>query len=758
MSEKYINLSVEFTNTYKKYMDAAPQIREAMCLKSLYPAGFKPLRKNDIFAGRVDVDPASSFINLPVVFNPKKESQVAYFCSIPTLLYFAEEYPHRKAEIDEIIEFWKKESTFVKIIDRADDELKDYLLPYMTGRDEHGYMKKGIGKKPLGSGFISGSFDTRAAGIIADFRKVCRLGIDGLFAEIDRLENKNGKNDFYAAARLNIELVRDTLEHYRAQAEELIKDATGAEKENLEKLEKILKDLQTRAPQTFREAIQFSLMFIIIAGLDNFGRFDVYFGDYLANDLKNGTIDEEEAITYIMSLWNFAYENCGAYDARVIIGGMGRENEENADTFALLAMEATRRLHITKPVLTLRLYNGQNPALYEKALDCISEGCIYPTLYNDEVCVPGFMKSMDMPFEDAVDYIPIGCGEVVIAGKSMGSPNSTFRMLKALEAALHNGRDGVTPNLVGIQTGELDTLDTFDKLYNAFLAQLDARLRIDNKVHAHYKKITAEEAGFVLASILMDDCLEKGADMFHGGIRYFGCNLEGFGLTNTINSLAVIKKYVYDEKKYTLEELVHMLDVNFEGYEEERKLFMAVDKFGNNKPWVDDLKLSIEAFLNERASKYAKENGLHYCTVASVNPGGITIGPATAASADGRLCGEPFALANSPMPGTDVSGLTAMLLSTAKADAANGGYVTNMNISRETIVKDREKVSSLFKTYFEIGGQQLNINCFSRGDLEKALEEPEKYRHIIVRVSGYSARFVDLDPITQKHIMERTLY
>ena len=183
-----------------------------------------------------------------------------------------------------------------------------------------------------------------------------------------------------------------------------------------------------------------------------------------------------------------------------------------------------------------------------------------------------------------------------------------------------------------------------------------------------------------------------------------------------------------------------------------------VDKFGNNKSWVDDMKLPIEAFINERANQYAKENNLHYCTVASVNPGGIIIGPATAASADGRKCAKPFALANSPMPGTDVSGLTAMLLSAAKANPANGGYVTNINLSRETLINHREKISDLLNAYFKIGGLQLNINCFAKGDLEKALKNPQKYRNLIVRVSGYSARFIDLDETTQKHIMERTLY
>lgn len=757
MTDKLINISIEFTNTYKRYIDAPVQIREVMCLKSLYPVGLKSLKSDDIFAGNANIDGTSGFNKLPIVFNPKKESQIGYFMSIPTLKYYETQFPEKAEKIEEMIEFWKKESTFVKILNSGDEEIHNFFFPYRMGYDEYGYMRKSQGKK-RGSGFISGSFDTRVAGIMPDFSDILTLGIKGLDEKISEYEKINGSNDFYTACHLAIGLISDTLDYYKNQAEELIKTCDDSDKSELSNIIRILKKLKTKAPDTLREAIQLVIIFTVLTGIDNFGRMDVYLGDFLCSDLEKGIADEEEELKYIMAFWDFIFNNCGAYDSRVIIGGKGRKNEKNADKFAMLAMEAVRRKHKIKPVLTLRIYKGQNTDLYEKALDCISEGCIYPTLYNDDACIKGFMKSMNMPYEDAVDYTPLGCGEMVVAGKSISSPNSTFRMLKALEAVLHNGCDGSTGNLVGVKTGELNTFDTFDKIFDAFLKQLDARLAIDCKVHAHNKQITAQEAGFVIASMFMNGCIEKGKDIFHGGVKYFGANIEGFGLTNTINSLAVIKKLVFEDKTYTLEKIVKILDADFEGYEEDRKVFLKVDKFGNNKSWVDDMKLKIEAFINERANKYAKEYGLDYCTVASVNPGGITIGPTTAASADGRKCGEPFALANSPMPGTDISGLTAMLLSCAKADPANGGYVTNMNISRETMVHQREKVSKVFLKYFEIGGLQLNINCFSRGELEKALIEPKKYSHIIVRVSGYSARFIDLDKTTQKHIMERTLY
>ncbi|MBE6696629.1 MAG: hypothetical protein E7587_09300 [Ruminococcaceae bacterium] len=758
MNEKYIDISVEFTDAYKKHSDSDPAIREAMCLKCLYPSGLMDLKETDFFAGNGDVDANVTFSRLPVTFHPKTQSQIAYYASLPTLRKLAAEYPHRNDEIQELIEFWKKEATFVKIREQAPPELKDYYFPPRICTDSDGYMRTGKKGTPLGAGFISGSFDTRIAGIMPDFEHLLKSGIDGLYKEADIYEKENGNKTFYTALRLNLDIIRDTLEHYRKQAKKLSETASSEHCARLCKLEKMLFELQHRPPVTLYEAMQLTVILTVLIGLDNFGRMDVYFGDFLASDLDNGILCEESAINLISEFWDFISRNCGAYDSRVIIGGKGRHNEKNADRFSILALEAARRRHQIKPVLTLRFYKGQNPALFEKGIDLIAEGCIYPTLYNDDLYIEGVMKSMNLPYEDALDYAPLGCGEMVIAGKSVGSPNSTFRILKALEAALHNGHDGASGDIIGIQTGEIEELDSFDALMDALFKQLEARIELDAKMHAHQRAVSAKEAAFVMPSILMKDCIKRGKDIFHGGIRYFGANFEGFGLINTINSLAVIKKLVYDEKILTLSELVHILDVDFEGYEKERQMFLSVDKYGNNKAWVDDMKLPIEAFINERADYYGRKYGFHYCTIANVNPGGIIIGPATAASADGRQCGKPFALANSPMPGTDTSGITAMLLSCAKADAANGGYVTNMNVSRSLINTDKKKFSELLKRYFEIGGLQLNINCYSKDDMENALKEPEKYKNLIVRVSGYSARFIDLDSVTQKYVMERTLF
>ena len=459
-----------------------------------------------------------------------------------------------------------------------------------------------------------------------------------------------------------------------------------------------------------------------------------------------------------MALWDVIEENGQMFDTRVLIGGMGREQEENADRFALIAMEATRRRHSVMPVLTLRLHKKQNPALMDKALQLISKGCIYPTLYNDDAYVPGCMEIMHVPYEDAVKYAPLGCGEVLLECASTSSPNSTMNMLKALEVTLHNGLDGADGESIGIPTGEPEAFETYDQLEEAFLRQLRAAFERDVQLHLWNWKSSNREIGLVIQSLLMEDCIERGKSVLDGGFRYFGANVEGFGMTNTANSLAAIKKLVYEEKAYTLRQVVDILDADFEGHEADRARFMKVEKYGNNLPFVDDIKLRIEQKIHQMADEVGRANGLHYYTLANVNPGGVALGKNVAASADGRGCGEPMALGNSPVPGSDASGLTAMLLSAVKTDPRNGGVVTNMNISRATINQNRAQVRAAFETYFALGGLQLNVNCFSRGDLEKAIEHPEQYSGLIVRVSGYSAKFTTLDPVLQKQIMDRTLF
>ncbi len=751
-----VELVVRLTETHRACRNLHPALREARFLSVLYPAVLRDMEPGDTFAGSY----GGRAGDIPVDFSPHKASQLAYSVNMYVLQRLQKQCPERADEVQSVIDYWRTESSFVKIRETAPADVREFYYAY--GRwelDENGYYRKSK-PHPLGSGPMGGSADTRIAGLMPDYHKLMRLGIPGLRREIADCRAKNpAAAAFYDGCDLVLDVVLSVCERYRVEAEALASQAENpADKARLTEAARILADLQVRAPETLREGMQLMVLFRMLCRTDNHGRMDVYFGPLLAHDLDAGLLDTEGAVCLTMELWKVLARDDGQSDSRIMVGGVGRPEEAVADRFAFVAIEATRRLHEIRPVLTLRWYRDGNPLLLKKALESIGEGAIYPTLYNDDAWIPGVMAGMHVPLEDAVHYAPLGCGEMVLQWMSAGSPNTTMRFGKILEAALHNGRDGVDGGINGLALGEPEAFDTYEKLEDAFLRQVRCALERDVKAQLWQREAGAREAPFLLQAMLMDDCLARGKGLLDGGLKYFGANIEGFCLTNVANSLASIKRLVYDERRFTLRELVEILDVDFQGHEAERRLMLSMPKYGNNDPFVDDIRLRIETKINEMADVLGQANGLSWYTVANVNPGGIRLGPSVGAGADGRRCGEVLACGNSPMPGTDTEGLTAMLLSTAKCDPKNGGSVTNMNLSRETLTADPAKFRAMVETYFELGGLQLNINCFHRGDLEKALEKPEEYPNLIVRVSGYSAKFTQLDAVTQKHIMDRTLH
>lgn len=748
MEEILIDITCRFTEAFRAHVSDPPALREAYAVASMYPALLLPPEEGDRFAWRML---GRNAIDLPVDLGPQLSNQIGFFMNPWMCRDLQKEYPTRAAELEEVISFWKENATFVRIRENAPREIHDYLFPRGTALDRENYLRGEDPACPLvpGAGFLSGSYDTRAAGTIPDYPMLCREGLGKLRRRVEdaRASNPAGE-DFYRAALITLDTVDRCFAAYASMARD----------RGMEKLASSLESLRNEPPRTYAEGIQLVVFFTGFLRILNYGRLDVALGDLLAADLAAGRLTEDEALAETAALWEYIEYRDLIFDSRVVIGGRGRPNEKNADLFARYAIRATRLRHAVVPVLTLRLTEKQDPEFLTLAIESIGEGCIYPVLYNDDVIVPGLMRSMGLREEDAEQYIPLGCGEMTLTARSIGSPNTTMRFLKMLEAVLHNGRDGADGARIGLETGPLSAFDSYEKLEKAVCDQIEERIRRDIAVDLWNRKRTVGECTLVMLSLLSDDCIARGKGILEGGSRYFGANIEGFGQINLANSLAAIKKYVYEEKRFTLAELTGILDRNFVGAKDVRELLLAAPKFGNNDPFVDEIKIRVERFINDCSRRLGTEAGLSYCTVASVNPGGITIGPRVAASADGRRCATPMTLGNSPSPGTDKSGLTAMLLSTAKSGADNGGYVTNMNVSRELVRTKPELFRSALESYFAAGGQQLNINCFSRGDLEKALEHPEEYDSLIVRVSGYSARFTSLDSVTQREIMNRTLY
>jgi pyruvate-formate lyase len=728
-----------FTDAYRQNIDQPPAIREARCLNVLYPALFSPIRSGDLLAGRIDRYPLVGFGLELASGGP------GYYChaeSIRRGLAQAEGIaPDETTLAEEMIAFWQSETTVHgKLLHR---------LPQETLRATSNVIAEMGG---------------RLSGAVIDFDKLTRLGLPGLRREVTRsaaLAATEAETSLYAGMFQALVVFENAMRWYTVHAREQAQLAADERREiELLEIAAVLENICIRPPETLREAAQLSWMYALISGVVNYGRMDIYLGDFLAHDLDTGRETEESALRLLQSLWQLMADRKIIFNGRVFIGGYGRRNPDNADRFALLAMEATRTVIEIEPQLTLRWYEGMNPALWEKALEVIGEGRTFPMLFNDDINVPAVMHGFNVPREAAEGYLPYGCGEYALDHISFGSPNCGFNLLKALEATLHQGKDQLTGQVVGLDVGCLADFKTYDDLWKAYQKQVEYHVIALADRHRIEYQAEAESAAFLFISMLYDDCIARGKSVVNGGVRYQGGVVETFGIVNTADSLAAIKWLVYDQQKITLEQLAAALNADYEGSERVYRMLQAAPKYGNDNDYVDQIAQQVSDHVSHFTYLQAERIGFHYFLVVNINNyANVSFGQQTAASADGRRRGAPLANGNTPTAGNDRAGVTAFLNSIVKLDPKeHAGYTHNMKFSKQMFREDRARVSALLKAYFASGGTQAMITVVGRGDMEAALEQPEKYRGLIVRVGGFSARFVDLPREVQLDLIERTLY
>lgn len=743
MKKKDFKTELKFTETYKKCIHAHPAIREAKCLDAQYPDYFVPIKTGDLFAGRISHGLVGFSIDEwgPTAFG--------YYCRFEEVEKCLRKFDYttkEEKEIREMIKFWEKEDTSNKLREAYPAEMKKWL-------PSDDWMNSSGIAFPL----------YRLTGGNIDNDKFLSLGIPGLKKEIQkRLEvAEEESKKFYEGALLALEVLVKVAKHYSAQAKYLAEETNDDKrKRELFEIADTLDIIIESKPKTMREAIQLFWLYSLISDIRNHGRMDVYLGDFYMNDLASGVLTEAEALRLLQSLWKLMADRNTVVHGRIIIGGKGRRNEKNADEFALLAMEASRTVLEIEPQLSLRIYEGMDKRLFEKALDVIGEGRTYPIIYNDDVNIPSVVKAFDFTPIEAEQYVPYGCGEYILEHQSFGTPSGVINLLKALEVTLHNGIDPLTGKLIGLQLGTFYDFKTFDDLWKAYKKQVEFFVDLMAQQEVIEYKIAGDSAPFLFASILYDDCLEKGKGLFEGGIRYLGGTLETYGNTNTADSLTAIKKMIFDQGKLSKEELLLALDNNFEGFENLRGELLKQPKYGNDNNEADSMLVNVHEHVCNYVMNQRNKVDLHSYLVVIINNSANTLmGHYTSASADGRLSGTYMNNGNAPSGGSDKEGVTAMLNSIVKPDTSiHAGAVQNMKFSRRMFKENREELKALLKTYFERGGQQAMITVVNKNDLENAMKEPEKYQHLFVRVGGFSARFVDLSEDVQRDILSRTLY
>ena len=749
MSKKAIRTvdrEMQFTRTYMYHQDKHPYLREAECLRVQTRLIMMPMRDGDWFAGKLDrmfagIDPERGDLQ-----------DAAYFCSFDLLAeQLSDPAVSRevKEDIEFLISFWKKHATYFKCRNAYPEKIK-------AGMPSDDYTKNMQISFPMyGLG-----------GPSLDYEKLVRQGIPGLRSLVSERKEKamhDGETDlaFYSGMETALDIFCEMAARY---AEEAVSKARQTQDPVLIKKYKLIAEslnhLKTKAPETYHQSIQLMWLYNLMALPRNYGRMDNYLGDFLVNDLSTGRLTRDEALDMTVGLWRQIVERGDNFNNRILIGGKGRHNEKNADVFAMFALEAQKIVNEAIPQLSVRWYDGMNRDIWDKAFEVLATGSTMPIIYNDDVLIPGMKKALGVSYEEAEDYAFYGCGEFLIDHRSVASPDAAINILKCLDVTLRNGIEPVTAELQGLELGSLSDYSTFEDLFAVFSKQVEHQLEMLAEAQDIIYRETGKEAAFPFLSMLYDDCIERGKPLLAGGVRYLGGTVESFGNNTTGDALLAIKKLVFDSKLISAERMLECLDKNFEGCEKEWKLMRSVAKYGNDDTEADAMAVRVNDLVAEASRKQKEKTELDSFLLVLVNNGdSVRFGKSSAASADGRKKTEPVSNGNQPSSGNDISGITALLNSMSKLKAdRHAGATHNVKFSRDTLLKNSAQVKALIKGYFSRGGSQVMITSADKGELERAMAEPAKYRHLFVRVGGYSERFVNLPVEVQREVINRTLY
>ena len=730
-----LEIMERYTAVHKACAALPKEIREVECLKVLYPTLFRKITDQDLIAGRTDF--------LPIGFGCVTSlGGVGHYC------------------------VFKKLRAFQLQLDETERKRVDTLYDYWLDHDlKTQFNKEVLTEDTLGM-FIDCEYPmiatARLSGMMLDYPKLLDKGIGGLRSDLQEKLKEQPDNNFYKAGIQCLDIFVDCASHLQQDAREQMASADEKRQKELERICQALENIKEKKPGTFHEAMQLFWLFALLAGVINYGRLDDYLGPYLVADLKSGRLTDEEAYRYIHSLWTMIENRRTTVNGRIIVGGKGRKHPKEADVFLHIAMKVAKNCRYVEPQFTLRFDKETSEEIWDEALDALGAGATYPTLYNDDVNVPAVMYGMRVDEKTAEQYVPFGCTEFVIQGQSTGTPNICINLLKLLTIYMNDGIDPIDGKRKSgpVPLKKLEEYQTFEEFYDGYKALLDYYLDLSVKAQYHSYEVMNQHVSFLFTSLLTDDCIARGKALLDGGVRYLGGTNETYGNINTSDSLWVIRDLVFNQKKYTLRQLNDAMLANFNGYEALRKDCLNCDKYGNDLETADTMANDLYEFVAKGVRNRGIAIGMQYfLIVISNNQLNTEWGNRTAASPDGRLSCMYMNPANNPQGGANKSGPTAMLNSLAKFDAKyHGGSVQNIKFSPSMFNENRAVIKSLFKTYFAKGGCHLMVTVVDKGVLEDAVEHPENYPDLIVRVRGFSAVLVDLSPNIQQELLSRVLY
>lgn len=626
---------------------------------------------------------------------------------------------------------------------------------------------------------------------VVNFQKVLRIGLNGVISEIEaRLDTLNADLDmhpsdyvaqknFLEAALISCKALVRFANRYAAKAQGMTncEPDKGRAKE-LEHIAGICQWVPANGARTLHEAMQ-SWWFIFIAnrlietrGQGNGARLDQLFYPFYKKDLDAGRINRSEAqelMEYLLikleecghlQQWEVGVQGAGStMYLNEVLGGTTRDGQDATNEFSFIILDAALAMRTVHTNLVIRYHPKINHDLILKAIDLVSTGIGYPTFFNDSAAIPMILER-GIPLEDARDYGVRGCVSWLIPGKNSHNHYAQAGVLslgKCLELALNEGRDMLTGEQLGYPTPNPSMFSSLEDIKNAYFDQVRFFVEKMVKIVNLSTEMFVQYMPLPFTSALVDGCIERGKDL-NAWTYNSRQSIISAGNTNVADSLAAIKKFVYDEKRLTLEELIDALKINFEGKEELRHMLLnEAPKFGNDDDYVDNLNRELQHGIQHIAKQYKSWWGDPWGFDGSIAGGYYLWGKRAAASADGRKAADSFADAVlSPMAGRDRNGPTAVIKSMGKV-TPTWPYLANQKFLPAFLKgENKEKFAAYLKTWADLGNYHIQFNVIGKETLLDAQAHPENYTNLTVRVAGYSAYFVDLSKGVQNDIIART--
>ncbi len=703
--------------------------------------------------------------------------------------------------IKELDEFEKRDGDVFNITEETKEQLRE-IAPYWA----HNTVKeKGLASMPPSSrlfydlGIIKaeGNITSGDAHLAVSYEKILKFGLKDFEARTIEAMNKLEltemtelkKYNFHNAILIVIDAVRAFAKRYEELALEIAKTASEPRKSELIEMARIISKVPYEPAETMQEAVQ-SLWFVhLILQIESnghslsYGRMDQYLYPYYKNDLEKGIVTEEQACEFLTNLWlkTFTINKIRSWShtqfsagsplyQNVTVGGQTTDEKDAVNSMSYLILKSVARTRLPQPNLTVRYHAGLDDDFMKEAIEVVRIGFGMPAFNNDEIIIPSFINK-GVSREDAYNYSAIGCVETAVPGKwgYRCTGMSFLNFPKSLLIALNDGVDPGSGKRVAEGVGHFKDMTSYADVEKAWDKIIRDFTRHSVIIETCCDTVLEENVPDVLCSSLVEDCIGRGKTLKEGGAVYDFVSGLQVGIANMADSLAAIKKCVFEDKSITTTELWEALQNDFEGEKGEyiQNLLLSAPKYGNDDDYVDLLVCDAYDVYIDEIKKYHNTRfgrgpigGTYYAGTSSISAN-VGQGLGTLATPDGRKARTPLAEGCSPTHAMDVNGPTSVFKTVAKlpTEEITGGVLLNQKVTPQVLEKeeDRQKLIALVRTFFnKLHGYHVQYNVVSKETMLDAQINPEQHRDLIVRVAGYSAFFNVLSKPTQNDIIERT--